>query len=417
MYLSTLSDWISWIDAIHATEIDLGLDRVKIVAERLKVLSPACPVITVGGTNGKGSTVAGLESIFRAANYRTGTYTSPFLFKLNEQIRINGEMVRDSELCEAFAKVEEARAEVPLTSFEFYTLAGLYLFQEHALDVLILEVGLGGRLDAVNIIDANISVVTSIAIDHVNWLGHTREKIGYEKAGIFRHEKPVVCGDFDPPATLIEVAANLNSPFYQQGRDFDFKESTSTWSWHCQSRRYDELPRNSLATQNMSIVLMVITLLQRKLPVTREAIEKGLVEVKLPGRIQIISGSVTEIYDVSHNPASIEFLKKRLQEIPCAGKTYAVFSMLADKDIIGSLTPVKEVFDHWFVAPLKIKRAATKELLEESFRNAEINNVTYFQDIEEAYYHSRQLAQPGDRIIVFGSFHTITDVWKEKSSS
>lgn len=307
MQLSTLSEWLSWIDQVHAKEIDLGLERVKEVAEKLNVSSPACPVIIVGGTNGKGSTVAGLEAIYLAANYRTGAFTSPFLFKPNEQVRINGEVVTDQALCAAFAEVEEARGETLLTQFEYFTLATLVIFKEHSLDVMILEVGLGGRLDSVNIIDASIAVVASIGIDHVSWLGATREQIGREKAGIFRPEYPVVCGDFDPPASILEAAADLGAPLYCQGREFDFNETISDWSWQSETAQYNALPLNILAVQNMSSVLMVITLLQSKLPVTEDAIKKGLSSVKLPGRIQILNGATTTIFDVSHNPAAISF--------------------------------------------------------------------------------------------------------------
>lgn len=404
MYLSTLPEWMTYIESIHATEIDLGLERVKSVAERLGVLSPPCSVVIVGGTNGKGSTVFGLESIYRSANYRTGLFNSPYLFKINEQIRINGQMVTDEELCEAFAKVEEARQKTSLTSFEFFTLAGLYIFQQHGLDVWILEVGLGGRLDAVNIMDADVSVITSIDIDHVNWLGHTREQIGFEKAGIFRSGRPAVCGDFNPPPTV------SNAPLYLQGRDFDFQEATAHWSWGYQATHYQDLPRNSLMTQNMSVVLMVVTLLQNRLPVAREAIDQGLQNVHVPGRIEIVNKPVMEIYDVSHNPAAVKLLTEKIKNLVCDGKTYAVFSMLADKDITTSLQIISDEIDYWYVAPLQNKRAASMEVLKESFQGAGIKQVKFFMNIEQAYSDAVKQAQEGDRIIVFGSFHTVADV-------
>lgn len=416
MKLSTLTEWLAWIEQVHSTEIDLGLERVKAVGERLQILSPACPVITVGGTNGKGSTVAGLEAIYLAANYRTVTFTSPFLFKPNEQVRLNGEMVGDAELCDAFARVEEARGETPLTPFEFFTLAALIVFKQHAPDIMILEVGLGGRLDAVNIIDANVAVIASIGIDHVSWLGHTRELIGFEKAGIFRSERPVVCGDFDPPNTLIEAAASISAPFYQQGRDFDFIDEGNSWRWQSESAKYDHLPKNALALQNLSSVLMAVTLLQTHLPVSAEAVVKGLLTVKLPGRIQIVPGEVTEIYDVSHNPAAIAFLIDKLKSMPCTGQTYAVFSMLADKDIINSILSIRDWMDEWFVAPLKGKRAAPMTMLEDSFTAAGVNQVCFFDSIQAAYDQAVRVAKPGDRLLIFGSFHTVSDVWLHKMS-
>ncbi len=415
MHLSTLSEWLSWIESVHAKDMDLGLDRVKKTAERLGILTPDCPVITVGGTNGKGSTVAGLESIYLAAGYHVGAFTSPILFKHNEQVRLDGQMASDEDFCAAFEKVEQARGDISLTMFEFCTLAALVIFKKSNLDVWILEVGLGGRLDAVNIIDADVAVITSIGIDHVAWLGHTREQIGYEKAGIFREEHPAVCGDFDPPATVIERAADLDAPFYQQGRDFDFESHSGTWTWSNGSNRYDGLPYNELAIQNMSTVLMAVTLLNDRLPVTREDIENGLRKVKLPGRIQIIMGEIMEIFDVSHNPAAITFLKNRLDMLPCHGETHAVFSMLADKDIIASILAIKGVINQWYVAPLSTKRAATDELLEKSFTSAEISNVTFFPTITDAYKQALKDAKKGDRIIVFGSFHTVADVWRCKN--
>jgi len=411
MYLSTISEWLLWIASIHTTEIDLGLERVRDVADRLQVLSPSCNVIIVGGTNGKGSVVAGLEALYHAGGLHTGAFTSPFFFKHNEQVRINGHMATDAELCGAFAKVEAARGNISLTSFEFCTLAAFVVFQQNVLDVWILEVGLGGRLDAVNILDADVAVITSIGIDHVAWLGSTREQIASEKAGIFRKEKPVVCGDVDPPSTLITAARSKSAPFFYQGHDFDFEETQLNWSWSDQSIRYDDLPYNQLATQNMSTVLKVVTLLQHRLPITRKTIEKGLRAVDLPGRIQIMHGLITEIYDVSHNPAAIAFLKKKLNEIPCIGKTYAVFSMLADKDIFGSLEAIRDIIDRWYVAPLPVTRAATKDRLMESFQHAEMTNVTFFASMQKAYAVAKGVAKVNDRIVVFGSFHTVAEVW------
>jgi dihydrofolate synthase/folylpolyglutamate synthase len=411
MYLSTLPEWLSYISSVHVTEMDLGLERVKKVAERLKVLHPACTVITIGGTNGKGSTAAGLESVYRAAHYRTGVFTSPYLFRYNEQIRIDGQAVEDEKLCAAFAKVEAARADVSLTPFEFGTLAALVLFKDEVLDVWILEVGLGGRLDAVNIIDTDIAVITSIAIDHVMWLGDTREKIGAEKAGIFREGKSVVCGDEDAPESIVETAHRLHAPFYQRGKNFHFQEFADSWTFTDEHTHYKNLPLNGLATQNMSVVIKVICLLQNHLPVTREIIETGLKNVSLPFRIQIIKGPITKIYDVSHNPASVAFLRKKLDTLACTGKTHAVFSMLEDKDIVESILHMKGKVDFWQVAPLNNKRAASEELLRKAFETAGItHHILFFQTLAEAFRHTIKQAEAGDRIIIFGSFHTVAEV-------
>ncbi|TAK72851.1 MAG: bifunctional tetrahydrofolate synthase/dihydrofolate synthase [Gammaproteobacteria bacterium] len=405
MYFSTLSEWLDWISSVHSSEWELGLDRVKQVAIRLDVLTPNCPVIIVGGTNGKGSTVAGLEAIYRAAGYRVGAFTSPILFKHNEQVRIDGREARDEEFCQAFEKIEAVRGEITLTPFEFCTLAALLIFKQYPLDVWILEVGLGGRLDAVNILDADVAVVTSISIDHVDWLGSTREAIGREKAGIFRAGKPAVCGDSDPPSSLVGGA-----PFFCQGKEFHYQEKGEQWSWISSEVRYDDLPLSSLMLQNMSTVLMTVTLLQSRLPVNRTAIEEGLSTVTLVGRVQIVPGSVMEIYDVSHNPASMAWLAKRLREMPCEGKTRAVFSMLADKDMAESIQMISGVIDQWYMAPLSVKRAAGRERLEKAFEEARVEKVTVCSSIEEAYQMARKEAQPGDRVVVFGSFHTVSTI-------
>jgi len=413
MKLSTISEWLSWISSIHVSEIDLGLERVKIVAERLHVLSFHCPIVIVGGTNGKGSTVAGLEAIYLAANYQVGAFTSPILYKHNEQVRINGQLLPDALFCEAFAQVANARKEISLTPFEFHTLAALLLFQRYQLDILILEVGLGGRLDAVNILDADVAVVTSIGIDHTEWLGNTREEIAREKAGIFRNNKPAISGDFDTPRSLIKTALDLGTPLYCQGKDFYFKENKNYWSWACGSSQYQNLPLNSLARQNMSTVLMAVHLLQSRLTVSEDAIRQGLETVKLPGRVEIIPGHPMQIFDVSHNPAAIAFLAKRLQEIPSQGKSFAVFSMLKDKDIVESIKSIASHIDVWYVAPLACPRAASLETLQESFRRAEVSKVYFCASIKEAYQLARTNAQALDRVVVFGSFHTVAEVRKE----
>lgn len=414
MHFSTLNEWITWISSIHLSEIELGLERVKIVAARLNILSPTCPIIIIGGTNGKGSCVAGLEAIYREAGFKVGAFTTPFLFKYNEQVRINGKTATDDEFCQAFAKIDAARNEISLTPFEFSTLAALLIFQVHALDVWLLEVGLGGRLDAVNIMDADVAVITSISIDHVEWLGSTREKIAYEKAGIFRKNKPVVCGDSEPPHSLEKAASLLNAPFFCQNRNFFYHEDKRSWVWSYQDIHYQRLPINTLATQNMSIVLMVITLLQQRLPVSEKAIYQGLLQVKLFGRVQVLAGPITEIYDVAHNPASVAELARRLKQMSISGKVHAVFSMLADKDIAESLKNIRELIDDWYVAPLNTKRAMPDASLRQTFLTANIANVEFFSTIETAFDQALVGAQINDVIVVFGSFHTVAEVFKHR---
>ncbi len=410
MNLSTLSEWLTYIASIHTQVIDLGLARVKTVAQKLDLLSPPCPVVMVGGTNGKGSTVAGLEAIYRAADYRTGAFTSPFLFKHNEEVRIDGVDASDDLFCEAFSKIEEARGDISLTLFEFNTLAALFIFKKFPLDIWILEVGLGGRLDAVNILDADVAIVTSISIDHVEWLGDTREKIAIEKAGIFRKNHPAVCGDIDPPVSLIEYARQHQVPLFCQGKDFFYLETENTWSFHYGKKNDTHLPRNTLSTQNMASVLMAITLLQPRLPVSIEKVQQGLQNTKLIGRIQIIEGPIIHIYDVAHNAGSVALLAKRLKEMPCQGKTRAVFSMLADKDIQTCLQEMCNVIDIWYVAPLTVKRGASEKTLKEYFEKMKMRNVYFYSSIQAAYEAAKNKAIENDRIIVFGSFHTVSEV-------
>lgn len=410
MKFETLHEWLNYISFLHPVSIDLGLERVREVAKRLSLLKPGWPVITVAGTNGKGSTVAGLESIYLKAGYRVGAFTTPYLVRHNEQVRIQGQEVADSDFCEAYERIEQERKEISLTIFEFNTLAALYIFKQSNLDICLLEVGLGGRFDAVNIINADIAVITSIGIDHVDRLGDTRELIGREKAGILRANKPVIDGDFFPTAIIKQVAEELNAPIYTQGSEFKYAQEESSWSWSSNQNAYEGLPLAALAIQNMSTVLMAIELMQKKLPVKREAIDMALATVTLPGRIEILSGSVTRVFDVSHNPDAAEFLLKKLETISFSGKIRAVFSMLADKDILSTLKIMKGKVDSWYVAALKTDRAASLSNLLENFRKAEIEEVTSYLTIEEAYVTAMQHSTAGDYIVIFGSFYTVSSV-------
>jgi dihydrofolate synthase/folylpolyglutamate synthase len=402
----TLNEWLELFKTVHVTDMDLSLERVSEVAKKLN-LKPNCPIIAVGGTNGKGSCVAGLESIYMAAGKKVGTFNSPVLFRHNEYVRIQGKEASDEDFCSAFARIEAVRGKITLTPFEYNALAAFEIFQKSNLDVWILEVGLGGRFDAVNIMDADIAMVTSVGIDHTDWLGETREKIGFEKAGIFRKDKPAICGDFDPPLSLVNYAKEIDAPFYSQNQQFGFDIQATHWSWWSEKQKLEHLPIPQLALQNMATVLMAIELLQKKLPVTLESIQKGLSSIHLPGRIQVIPGKVTQIFDVAHNPHAAEFLASWLNKHPIAGKTHAVFSMLADKDIVGTLWVMKEEVDNWFIASLEGPRAASLPMLESCFRKACIPGYTPHNSIMDAYKAATTFSAVGDRIIVFGSFHTV----------
>jgi dihydrofolate synthase/folylpolyglutamate synthase len=412
----SLQDWLEKIKFSHKLDMDLSLERVAEVARRLHI-KPPCPVITVGGTNGKGSVVAGLESIYLAAGYRVGTFNSPILFKHNEYVRLQGQNAADELFCQAFEKIEALRGDITLTPFEYNALAAFIMFTEADLDVWVLEVGLGGRFDAVNVLDADVAIVTSIGIDHIEWLGDTREKIAFEKAGIFRPGQPAICGDIDPPKTLIDYARDLNTPLYIQNKQFGFAKSDKSWNWHNETQRLTQLPLTKLALQNMSTVLMAIDLMQTQLPVSYEHIVQGLETVTLPGRIQVVPGDITQIFDVSHNPHAAEFLANWLQQNKVKNKTRAVFSMLADKDIVGTLTVMKEWIDEWHIAPLQCPRAASLDQLTKAFNSAGIETVQNYSDIQTAHNAALQTSQQNELIVIFGSFHTVAEVITHNEST
>ncbi len=410
MQTGQINFWLDRIKKQHRVLIDPGLDRVRQVARTLNLLKPDCPVIMVGGTNGKGSTVAGLEAIYQAAGYRTGAFTSPWLYRFNELVHIQGQPVSDDDFIQAFEKIDQARGDITLTQFEFNTLAALILFKQQPLDVCILEVGLGGRLDAVNIIDADISVITSIAIDHAEWLGNTREEIALEKAGILRQGRAAVCGDPDPPETLTVYANERNIPLFYQDEQFGFEEKETGWDWWCDGKRLNHLPMPRLALQNMSTALMTVELMQDRLFVKREAIDRALATVNLHGRIEVFPGAITRILDVSHNPASAELLANYLKREECQGKTRAVFSMLSDKDITSTLVVMRDCIDEWHIAPLKVDRGASLPVLEHCFQTAKIDAIQSHDSLKAAYEKANAVSVTGDRVVVFGSFYTVAAV-------
>jgi dihydrofolate synthase / folylpolyglutamate synthase len=411
--------WLNYLESGHAKSIDLGLDRIKRVAERLEVLQFDCPVITVAGTNGKGSCVALTQAILMAAGCRVGVYTSPHLLEYNERIQLAGKLVSDAALCEAFNQIEKERDEVSLSYFEFTTLAALLLFKHARLDAIILEVGLGGRLDAVNCVEADIAVISMVDLDHQEWLGHTREQIAKEKAGIMRPNKPCIFGDFTLPESVGQQASSLNVPLYCQGEQFDYKKQDSTWLWKSQQQTLTQLPLPTIDLQNAATVLQVIELLTSRFSITRFAIEKGLAQVFLPGRFQTIEKQTTRfILDVAHNPAGGRCLAKRLAKESCSGKTYAVVGMLADKAITHTLAPLLTQIDHWYLADLATSRAATTEQLAQCLLELNPNaSFLKFASPGLAVQHAGKALQKEDRILVFGSFHTVAFVLKLLESS
>jgi len=409
---ATLAAWLAYLETLHPKSIALGLERVAAVHAKMRVTLD-CPVVTVTGTNGKGSTCAMLEAVLRCAGYRTGLYTSPHLARYNERVQIDGEPQDDAALVAAFNVVEDARGDIPLTYFEYGTLAAFHAFAHAGLDVAILEVGLGGRLDAVNVIAADIAVVTSIDLDHMDYLGPTREDIAREKAGIFRAGRPVVCAEPDPPSSLTEHARAIGAPVTQIGRDYGFLPEERQWRyWGPGGPRFG-LPypalRGAYQLANAATVLAVVDLLRERLHVSAGAIRDGLLAVELQGRFQVLPGRPTIVLDVAHNPHAARVLAATLGTMGYFPETFAVFGMLADKDVRGVIAAAKARIDRWFVATLPGPRGATADAIRTELAHAGIapGAIRSFDTIESAFAAARGEVGETDRIIVFGSFLTV----------
>ncbi len=412
MRFTTLDAWLSWQESLHPTEIELGLERIATVLRRLQSQPPPFAVITVAGTNGKGSSVAMLEAILRAAGYRVGTYTSPHLLRYNERVRLDGQSVNDQLLIESFGRIDTARADISLTYFEFGTLAALDIFYRHAPDIVVLEVGLGGRLDAVNIIDPSIALITSISVDHAEWLGNDRESIAIEKAGIMRAGRPVVFSGRDMPASLGRCAEELQAKLAVLDRDYYYQKHTTDWQWWSGTEPAMSLPypalRGDHQFDNAAGVLMVLHLLADQLPVSLLAIQQGLQQVTLPGRFQIIPAAVTRILDVAHNPDGMARLAELLAATPVAGRTLVVLGMMADKDSHAAIRHLQAEVDGWFTANLPTPRSANAEALAELIRQQTgIESVMACPDVAAACEAAIGEAREGDRILVCGSFYTV----------
>ncbi|SKA48738.1 bifunctional tetrahydrofolate synthase/dihydrofolate synthase [Enterovibrio nigricans] len=411
---SPLSEWLSYLEILHTSAIDLGLDRISHVAQKGQLTKPAPKVITVAGTNGKGSTCAIIEAILLKAGYKTGVYSSPHLIRYNERVRINGKELDDERHSEAFAAIEALRGETSLSLFEFGTLAALWLFLDNQVDVVILEVGLGGRLDATNIADHDVSVITSLAIDHVDWLGDDIEVIGFEKAGIFRSGKPAVCGQPEPPASVSAHADDIGAELHQVGYQFDYQRDGDVWHWQCGAFDLRDLPVPGLPLPNAATALMALGL--SELDVTDEHIVDGLANVKLAGRMQRVFESPFVLLDVAHNPHSAAYLSQQIEAIKNASgaKVHAVVAMLHDKDITATLEQMKSVVDYWYPASLKGPRAADWQTLAKSLPEGVQGHATPSDAFESA---KAAIAWDGDMIIVFGSFYTVGEIADRFSQS
>ena len=415
---ATLAEWLAHLERLHPKSIALGLERVAAVRRALQ-LTPDFPVITVGGTNGKGSTCAYLEAMLTHGGYRTGCYTSPHFVRYNERVRIGQREAGDAELCEAFARIEAVRGDVPLTYFEFGTLAAMQLFARAGVGVAVLEVGLGGRLDAVNAFDADCAVVTSVALDHMDYLGTTREQIGFEKAGIFRAGRPAVCADPDPPRTLLDEAERIGARLLRIGADFGYSADRQQWRYRGPGGGRHGLPlpvlRGEHQFANASAAIAALDELKARVPVGAQDIRNGLVSVELSGRFQVLPGRPLTVLDVAHNPHAAHALARMLAGMGRA-RTFAVFAMLRDKDIAGVVDAVRPCIDRWLVADIHDARGASAAQLCELLERAGVAPaaVEAFATPAAAYRHACDRAVETDRIVVFGSFHTVADVLRER---
>jgi dihydrofolate synthase/folylpolyglutamate synthase len=407
-----LADWLAWQETLHPNAIDLGLDRLQRTLDRLGWQRPACPVITVAGTNGKGSCVALTARILREAGYRVGTFTSPHLLRYNERIAIDGVEVADEALIAAFERIDAARGDDTLTFFEFNAAAALLVFADARPDAVVLEVGMGGRLDAVNVVDADVALVTSIDLDHCDWLGHDRETIGREKAGIFRAGRPAIFGARDMPASIRESAQQVGADLQQLGRDFDWVRSGDRWTWRGRAGEQRDLPAPALQGEiqynNAAAVLAALEALEARLSVPRSAIERGLQTVTLPGRFQVLHQSsprsIEWILDVAHNPAAAHTLAAQLAARKDGGRTIAVCGVLSDKDVEGIVGELRSSFDAWVIVGLQGARALAPEALAARVRNVGAHVEAIAADVVAGCLAAEALAQAGDRIVVFGSF-------------
>ena len=424
----TLPNWLAHLETAHPVGIDMGLARISRVRDALG-LEFKSVVFTVGGTNGKGSTCAMLEAILLAAGYKVGCHTSPHLIDFNERARVNGEIATDAMLLPHFEAVERARCSFPepvsLTYFEFTTLAIMHLFANAGLDAVILEVGLGGRLDAVNIVDTDCAIITSVDLDHMAYLGDTREAIGFEKAGIFRAGKQAICSDPVPPISLVKHAEAIGADLWLIGRDFNFQGDKQQWGFSGRGRRWPSLGYPALrgANQllNASAALAALESVRDRLPISAQDVRLGLSQVVLPGRFQVLPGRPSVILDVAHNPHASAALGQNLENMGFYRYTYAVFGAMQDKDIAGVLAHMLDKVDHWCLTDLPTPRAASasslaQALTEAGFRAGKESSMSTFSDPATAYRNAMERATEDDRIVVFGSFYTVAGVLAERKS-
>jgi dihydrofolate synthase/folylpolyglutamate synthase len=421
MRFTTLKDWLAWQETLHPEEIELGLDRVKKVFQSLHTEATPFKVITVAGTNGKGSSVSMLQSILLEAGYSVGAYTSPHILRYNERVCHNGQPVDDSFFINAFERIDQAREKILLTYFEFGTLAALDIFYETRPDIVLLEVGLGGRLDAVNIIDPDIALITSIDIDHTAWLGGNREVIAAEKAGIMRRQIPVVFSGTDMPDTIRSAAKNIDAALFVLNEDFQYTKTSSGWSWHDNEKHTMALPMPSLfgahQLQNAAGVIKALKCLDHLHPVNNDAIRQGLLKTSLRGRFEVIPAinSLAErVFDVAHNSQALRQLSQNLLTRMVKGKTVVVIGMLADKDCDAAIMTLLPIVDVWFCGSIHSSRGLSAEKLAERLSHSiDSTRIRTFERVAEAYRNACEYTGIEDRIVITGSFITVAEVLEQ----
>lgn len=416
---SNLKDWLQWQESLHGQEIDLGLSRIRNVCQLMLeegVLSLPFKVITVAGTNGKGSTIAFLNAIYQQAGYSVGQFTSPHFLRYNERIQVNSQAVEDQALCDAFAAIDDARGDINLTYFEFSTLAALFVFAQQNMDIVLLEVGLGGRLDASNVIDADCAIVTSIGIDHRDWLGDTREEIGYEKAGIFRQGKPAICGDMAIPSSVKQHANNIGADWYGRGEQFEMEQSKESWTVRVDDRGFGNLPYPSLLApiqlNNAACAVVAVHVLQPMLPISDKAVQQAIRITQVPGRMQSICQQPQVILDVAHNEDAAKAVVAGIQRINADKPVHVVLGMLADKEVqatVDTLAALKPV--GYLAAPVS-HRAMQVEQLQKHVEEANWNSIQAFDSIFDAYQAAVLAAGKEGIVLVVGSFFTVAEVMK-----
>ncbi len=410
-----LAQWLNYLETKSPShKIQLGLERIAQVAERLNVQCLDAKVITVAGTNGKGSTVNALECIYHSAGYKVGSYTSPHLIHFNERIKVNLKPINDKELCEVFNLIESTHGSIELSYFELSTLAALVYFKKKKLDIIILEVGLGGRLDATNIIDADLSIITTIDYDHQEYLGTGLEEIAYEKAGILRQEKPFIYADLEVPNSILRAVKTLNTPIYLYDKDFGFcEEGDGYWSFHAGAEIITQLIKPLIQLKSASAAIMACKLLEQYLPVAPKDITQAMDIIFVPGRLQLQrleEKKLDVLYDVSHNAQSVQLLAKTIKAYKHRKKVHAVFSALKDKNILGLIIPLRDCIDHWYLAQLDNPRAAPADYLLSMGKKAEILAEICYTSPLVAFKEVLTHATVGDLIVVFGSFFTVSQV-------